>query len=73
MGLRLRAATAADVEPITALVQAEARRAGRTSMHLVTHETMTENRALYGRIGFAEVERRPVGRGALVQMRKPLG
>jgi RNA polymerase sigma-70 factor, ECF subfamily len=47
----------------------EARRAGFDSIRLYTHELMTENRALYERIGYAEYARR----GPLVYMRKPLG
>ncbi len=52
--------------------EARARAAGFDAVHFVTHETMTENLALYARIGYAELERRPVDRGAIVVMRKPL-
>jgi ribosomal protein S18 acetylase RimI-like enzyme len=53
--------------------EAEARRAGFDSIYLYTHELMTENQALYARIGFAEYDRRPVEFGGrIVLMRKPL-
>jgi ribosomal protein S18 acetylase RimI-like enzyme len=52
----------------------EARRAGYDSVYLYTHERMTENIALYTRIGYVEYDRRPVGGGAhLVYLRKALG
>ena len=54
--------------------EAEARRAGFDAIHLYTHEKMTENQALYSRIGYVEYDRRrPQGDFALVYMRKPLG
>jgi ribosomal protein S18 acetylase RimI-like enzyme len=53
--------------------EAKARRAGFGSIRLYTHETMTENLDLYARIGYVEYERRDVGAGSLVFMRKPLG
>ena len=46
-----------------------ARRAGFDSIRLFTHERMTENIALYARIGYVEYDRRD----GLVHMRKPLG
>jgi ribosomal protein S18 acetylase RimI-like enzyme len=52
--------------------EAEARRAGMDSIVLYTHETMTENLDLYARIGYVEYDRRDVGAGSLVYMRKPL-
>ncbi len=52
--------------------EAEARRAGFDSIHLFTHEAMAESLALYERIGYVEYERRDVGAGSLVFMRKPL-
>jgi ribosomal protein S18 acetylase RimI-like enzyme len=52
--------------------EAEARRAGFDSIHLYTHETMTENLELYRRIGYVEFDRRPVGVGSSVYLRKPL-
>jgi GNAT superfamily N-acetyltransferase len=36
----------------------EAARRGFTRMALVTHEAMTENQAIYGRLGYTEVDRR---------------
>jgi ribosomal protein S18 acetylase RimI-like enzyme len=36
----------------------EAARRGLTRMALVTHEVMTENQAIYARLGYVEVERR---------------
>jgi GNAT superfamily N-acetyltransferase len=38
--------------------EAEARRAGFGSIYLYTHEKMTENLALYSRIGYVEYDRR---------------
>jgi len=54
--------------------EAEARRAGFDSIYLYTHERMTENVALYERIGYVEYDRRIHGRDAdlLVYLRKPL-
>ena len=52
--------------------EAEARRHGSASVALYTHETMTENLALYRRIGYVEYDRRPVDVGHLVYLRKPL-
>ena len=49
-----------------------ARREGFGEMRLLTHELMTENRALYGRIGYTETDRPDHGRGRLVYFRKPL-
>jgi ribosomal protein S18 acetylase RimI-like enzyme len=55
--------------------EAEAARAGHDSIYLYTHERMTENIALYERIGYVEYDRRAHGRDAdrLVYLRKPLG
>src|SRR3712207_5960378 len=50
--------------------EAEARRAGFDSIHLYTHEKMTENLALYSRIGYVEYDRRSQGDFSLVFMRK---
>ena len=36
----------------------EAARRGLTRMALYTHEVMTENQAIYARLGYTEVERR---------------
>ena len=53
--------------------EAEARRAGFDSIYLYTHEKMTENLALYSRIGYIEYDRRSQGEFSLVYMRKHLG
>jgi ribosomal protein S18 acetylase RimI-like enzyme len=53
--------------------EAEARRAGFDAVHLYTHEQMTENLALYSRIGYVEYDRRSQGAFSLVYMRKQLG
>jgi ribosomal protein S18 acetylase RimI-like enzyme len=53
--------------------ETEARRAGYDSIYLYTHEKMTENQALYARIGYTEFDRRSDGETTLVYMRKPLG
>ena len=53
--------------------EAEARRAGFDSIYLFTHEKMTENLAIYSRIGYAEYDRRSHGEFSLVYMRKHLG
>jgi ribosomal protein S18 acetylase RimI-like enzyme len=50
----------------------EARRAGFDSIYLFTHEKMTENIALYSRIGYVEYDRRLHGEASLVYMRKRL-
>jgi ribosomal protein S18 acetylase RimI-like enzyme len=52
--------------------EAEARRTGFDSIYLYTHEQMTENIALYSRIGYEEYDRRPQEGFSLVYMRKPL-
>ena len=54
------------------LADAEARQAGFASIYLYTHEKMTENQALYSRIGYVEYDRRSQGDFNLVFMRKPL-
>ena len=53
--------------------EAEARRAGFDAIHLYTHEKMSENLALYSRIGYVEYDRRSQGAFSLVYMRKQLG
>jgi ribosomal protein S18 acetylase RimI-like enzyme len=53
--------------------EAEAQRAGFDSIYLYTHEKMTENIALYARIGYKESDRRDQGGFSLVYMRKRLG
>ena len=55
------------------VAEAEARRAGFDSIYLYTHEKMTENIALYSRLGYVEYGRRSQGRFSLVYMRKHLG
>ncbi|HEY2957620.1 MAG TPA: GNAT family N-acetyltransferase [Actinomycetota bacterium] len=52
--------------------ESEARRAGFDAVYLYTHERMTENLALYSRIGYVEYERRSQGEFSLVFMRKCL-
>jgi ribosomal protein S18 acetylase RimI-like enzyme len=54
------------------LAEAEARRAGFGSVYLYTHEKMTENLALYSKIGYAEYDRRPQQGFSLVYLRKHL-
>jgi ribosomal protein S18 acetylase RimI-like enzyme len=54
------------------LAEAEARQAGFDSLYLYTHEKMTENLALYSRIGYVEYDRRSQGAFSLVYMRKRL-
>jgi ribosomal protein S18 acetylase RimI-like enzyme len=49
-----------------------ARRAGFDSIYLYTHERMTENLALYSRIGYVEYDRRAHGDDLLVYLRKQL-
>jgi ribosomal protein S18 acetylase RimI-like enzyme len=58
---------------LLALAEAEARRAGFDSIYLYTHEKMTENLAIYSRIGYVEYDRRSLGEFSLVYMRKHLG
>jgi ribosomal protein S18 acetylase RimI-like enzyme len=50
----------------------EARRQGFTSLTLYTNEKMTENIALYTRLGYVETERRAIGQYRRVFMRKDL-
>jgi ribosomal protein S18 acetylase RimI-like enzyme len=52
--------------------EAEAERAGFDSIYLYTHEQMTENLALYSKIGYVEYDRRSQGDFSLVFMRKHL-
>jgi ribosomal protein S18 acetylase RimI-like enzyme len=53
--------------------EAKARREGFDSIYLYTHEKMTENLAIYSRIGYVEYDRRSLGAFSLVYMRKHLG
>lgn len=55
------------------LAEAEALRQGYNSIYLATHELMTENRALYARIGYVQYDQRVVNGYARVLMRKVLG
>lgn len=50
----------------------QARRRGFDTVHLYTHEKMTENQALYARIGYVEYDRRPWADVSRVFMRKQL-
>lgn len=54
------------------LAETEARRAGFDSIYLFTHEKMTENQALYAKLGYIEYERRTEGGLSRVFMRKQL-
>jgi ribosomal protein S18 acetylase RimI-like enzyme len=54
------------------LAEAEARRQGYEAIHLYTHAQMTENQALYARIGYKEYDRRVEKGFARVYMRKDL-
>lgn len=54
------------------LAEAEARRERFDSIYLYTHEKMTENLALYAKIGYVEYDRRTQKGLARVYMRKPL-
>jgi len=54
------------------LAEAEAANAGFDSIYLYTHEKMTENLALYSKIGYVEYDRRPRGDFSVVFMRKHL-
>jgi N-acetylglutamate synthase-like GNAT family acetyltransferase len=51
----------------------EARERGLDTVHLYTHGLMSENLALYARIGYVEYERRPHGDAEIVYLRKALG
>ena len=52
--------------------ESEARRLGHRHLDLYTHQQMTENIAMYGRIGYEEVERRTERGFPRVYMRKRL-
>jgi GNAT superfamily N-acetyltransferase len=54
------------------LAETEARREGFEFIYLYTHEKMTENQALYAKIGYVEFERRTEKGLARVYMRKSL-
>jgi ribosomal protein S18 acetylase RimI-like enzyme len=57
---------------LLAFAESAARRGGFDSIHLFTHEKMTENLALYAALGYVEYDRRPGGSFSLVFMRKQL-
>jgi ribosomal protein S18 acetylase RimI-like enzyme len=50
----------------------EASRRGLKRMALVTHEAMTENQAIYARLGYVETERRVEDGYRRIYMEKPL-
>ena len=52
--------------------EAEARRQGFAGIYLYTHEKMTENQALYSKIGYVEYDRRGEKGYSRVTMRKRL-
>jgi ribosomal protein S18 acetylase RimI-like enzyme len=52
--------------------ESEAKNQGFDSIYLYTHEKMTENLAIYTRIGYVEYDRRSMGDFSLVFLRKPL-
>jgi GNAT superfamily N-acetyltransferase len=58
---------------LLAFAEAEARRAGLGRVALYTHEKMSENLALYGRLGYLVDERREERGFARVFLSKPLG
>jgi ribosomal protein S18 acetylase RimI-like enzyme len=51
----------------------EAARRGLNRLALVTHEAMTENQAIYARLGYVEIERRTEDGYRRIYMEKPLG
>jgi GNAT superfamily N-acetyltransferase len=55
------------------LAEAEAHRLGLPEVRLYTNALMSENRALYSRIGYAEYDRREVDGRDTVFMRKRVG
>jgi GNAT superfamily N-acetyltransferase len=50
----------------------EAARRRLSRMALVTHEAMTENQAIYARLGYVEIERRVEDGYRRIYMEKPL-
>jgi ribosomal protein S18 acetylase RimI-like enzyme len=54
------------------LAESRARDAGYESIYLFTHEKMTENRALYERIGYVEYDVREFGDARVIFLRKQL-
>jgi GNAT superfamily N-acetyltransferase len=57
---------------LMSFAEQEAARQGLTRMALFTHEVMTENQAIYARLGYAEVERRAEDGYRRIYMEKPL-
>ena len=57
---------------LMSFAEEEAARRGLTRMALVTHEVMTENQAIYARLGYTEVERRTEDGYRRVHMEKQL-
>ena len=58
---------------LVAAAEAEARRLGLPELRLYTHELMTENLAMYRRLGFVETHRAEQAGFARVFLRKRLG
>lgn len=57
---------------LMSFAEQEAARLGFTRMTLYTHEVMTENQAIYGRLGYTEVERRAENGYRRIYMEKQL-
>jgi ribosomal protein S18 acetylase RimI-like enzyme len=57
---------------LLSFAEREARRGGFGSIYLYTHEKMTENLALYERLGYVEYDRRSEPGFTLVYLRKQL-
>jgi ribosomal protein S18 acetylase RimI-like enzyme len=57
---------------LMSFAEQEAARRGLTRMALVTHEVMTENQAIYARLGYAEVGRRAEDGYRRIYMEKSL-
>jgi ribosomal protein S18 acetylase RimI-like enzyme len=57
---------------LMSFAEQEAARRGLTRMALVTHEVMTENQAIYARLGYTEVERRTEDGYRRIYMEKSL-
>jgi ribosomal protein S18 acetylase RimI-like enzyme len=57
---------------LMSFAEEEAAKRGLTRMTLVTHEAMTENQAIYARLGYTEVERRAEDGYRRIYMEKSL-
>jgi ribosomal protein S18 acetylase RimI-like enzyme len=57
---------------LMAFAEQEAARRKLSRMALVTHEAMTENQAIYARLGYVETERRSEDGYRRIYMQKPL-